>query len=147
MLAACKEFDVRLQLRHDILPVAEDAVDFVTAVCVYHHIPPPERLAFTREALRVLKPGGVFCIIEHNPWNPATQLIVRRTPVDAKAQLLTARSARGLLRHADARVIATEFFLYLPESLYRAAGALERALARIPLGGQYAVFGQKCTRP
>ena len=25
----------------------------------------------------MLIPGGLFCIIEHNPWNPATRAIVR----------------------------------------------------------------------
>ena len=54
----------------------------------------------TREAARVLRPGGVFAIIEHNPLNPATRLIVRRLPMDRNAILLGARETRRLLRAA-----------------------------------------------
>ena len=37
----------------------------------------------------------------------------------------------------------TEYFLYLPEGLYRNPGWLERRLGWLPLGGQYAVFGTR----
>jgi hypothetical protein len=43
-----------------------------------------------KEIQRVLRPGGVFSLIEHNPLNPVTRLIVSRTPVDGNAKLLTA---------------------------------------------------------
>src|SRR6266496_4301639 len=43
------------------IPFHDAAFDFVTAVCVYHHVPPDARLALTKEVRRVLKPGGVFC--------------------------------------------------------------------------------------
>lgn len=125
------------------LPFAPESFDFVTAVCVYHHIPPPQRPGMTAEILRVLKPGGVFAIIEHNPYNPATRLIVSRTPVDADAILLTSSETRGWMKRVGLRVEETEYFLYLPEKLYRLAGPLESMFKYIPLGGQYAVFGIK----
>jgi hypothetical protein len=101
-----------------------------------------DRHKLTIEAKRVLKPGGVLCIIEHNVFNPVTRLIVSRTPVDADAILLRLSEVRSLLRDASFRVLAHQFFLYLPEPVYRVCGRVEKALARLPLGGQYAVFAQ-----
>ena len=90
----------------------------------------------------MLKPGGTLAIIEHNPYNPVTRLIVSRTPVDADAILLRPAETRRLFRGAGLTVEEQRYFLYLPEYLYRRLGGLETALAKVPLGGQYAVFGR-----
>jgi SAM-dependent methyltransferase len=124
------------------IPYEDGQFDFVTAVCVYHHVPPADRVRLVTEVRRVLRPGGLFCIIEHNPFNPATRRIVSRTPVDAGAILLTAASTRSLLRQAGFHPHRTEYFLYLPERLYKACGWMERLAGRVPLGGQYAVFSR-----
>ena len=86
----------------------------------------------------------IACIIEHNPFNPVTQIIIRRTPVDDNAQLLTARTARGLLSAAGLGVDQrTTYFLYFPQNIYRKARAIEALLEKVPAGGQYAAFGRK----
>src|SRR5205823_5259609 len=99
--------NVVLQPEPDRLPFGDASIDWVTAVCIYHHVPQPDRAALTTEARRVLRPGGIFAIIEHNPLNPAVQLIVRRTPVDEHAELLTAGCARRMARRAGFRVLET----------------------------------------
>jgi hypothetical protein len=88
-----------------------------------------------------MKPSGTLCIIEHNPWNPATRLIVSRTPVDADAVLLNSFETRGLMTESGFNVGNLRYFLYLPKGLYNSIGGLEKALVHIPLGGQYAAFG------
>jgi SAM-dependent methyltransferase len=140
MLNECADLNVRRQTENGALPFGDSSFDVVTAACVYHHLDHAERLALTAEARRVLRPGGLFVIFEHNPWNPATRLIVSRTPVDANAVLLTARETRALLSGAGLRVRKTCYYLYLPQSLYRRFSGLERFLGAIPAGGQYAVF-------
>jgi SAM-dependent methyltransferase len=125
------------------LPFEDCSFDFVTAVCVYHHVPLADRAAVTREVYRVLKPGGVFCIIEHNPLNPITRLIVARTPVDADAKLLSYRQTCRLMRACSVDLEKVSFFMYFPELLYRMAGRVEEFLEWLPLGGQYAVFGRR----
>jgi hypothetical protein len=85
----------------------------------------------------------VFAIIEHNPWNPATRLIVKRSPVDQNAVLLNAGETRGLMRAAGLSIHDQQFFVYLPEKAYKAVGAVENVFSRLPLGGQYAVFGKR----
>jgi len=47
------------------------------------------------------------------------------------------------MREAGLEIVSTEYFLYLPERLYRRMSALESMLRWLPLGGQYAVFGRK----
>jgi len=144
MLSAARDLNVSVQPAPDRLPYPDGEFDLVTAVCVYHHVAADEmRLSLTREARRVLKPGGIFCIIEHNPFNPATQLIVRRIPVDKDARLLTPAVSRAVLVSGGFRVVESEFFLYLPERLYHRAPFVEAWMKKVPLGGQYAVFGEK----
>jgi SAM-dependent methyltransferase len=136
-----KGIDARVMQEDGKAPFRDRQFDFVSAVCVYHHVPLPLRDQLTMEVRRLLKPGGVFAIIEHNPYNPATRLIVSRTPVDRDAVLLPPRETRARLRKAGFRIDDERFFLYLPEGLYRKFGRLEAALRRLPLGGQYATFG------
>jgi SAM-dependent methyltransferase len=144
MLAAARDLNVSVQPAPDRLPYPDGEFDLVTAVCVYHHVAEDEmRLRLTNEARRVLKPGGVFCIIEHNPFNPATRMIVRRIPVDKDARLLTPADSRAVLEGGGFRVVEREFFLYLPERVYHRARFVEAWMKKVPLGGQYAVFGEK----
>ena len=140
MLEACSDLEVLLQPSPDRLPFSGKSFDFITAVCVYHHVPDDQRAAFTGEILRLLKPGGIFCLIEHNPLNPVTKLIVSRTPVDADAKLLTAREARRLLSSAGCSILDTRYFLFLPERIHRYLAPLEDRLSRVPLGGQYCMM-------
>jgi SAM-dependent methyltransferase len=142
MLRGCEGLTVLRQEQDDVLPFPDDFADFATAVCVYHHVPLPKRAALTREAARVLKPGGTFCIIEHNPVNPVTRMVVKRSPVDADARLLGIRETRRLLEEQRFQIVWERYFLFLPEPIYRRIGFTESYLGRLPLGGQYAVFAR-----
>ena len=148
MLQDCTGLEVRRQESPLQIPFADGSFDLITAACVYHHVDLRDQPTVTKEIMRVLKPDGIFCLVEHNPFNPVTRLIVRRTPVDANARLLTARTAKRLMRGAGLHVLQTSYFLYFPESLYRGMLAwLENRLSWLPLGGQYGVFAQKnCAR-
>lgn len=144
MIQGCRDLPVRLQENPLTIPFPNESFEFATAVCVYHHVEPEDRAALTAEIRRVLTPGGIFVLIEHNPLNPATRLIVSRAPVDANAKLLRAGEAESLLRATGLTPIEKAYFLYLPERLYRRFGIVEDWLNRIPAGGQYAVFCSKC---
>lgn len=144
MLSGAQGLEVRLQHVPDRIPYETDAFDLVTAVCLYHHVPDREmRARLTSEIARALKPRGIFCLIEHNPLNPVTRLIVRRTPVDAKARLLHVSESTAILRASKFSVIGKEWFLYVPRKWYRRFASVESCLRTVPLGGQYAVFAEK----
>jgi SAM-dependent methyltransferase len=147
MLDAAQEIEKRVQIDSNEIPFRDAEFDFVTAVCVYHHVPPAARLALTREVWRVLRSGGTFAIIEHNPYNLATRLIVGRTPVDADAVLLKQREVLELLRASGFTLSQSRYFLFFPAFLYRHTGdRAEEWLGTLPLGGQYAVFATKMDR-
>jgi ubiquinone/menaquinone biosynthesis C-methylase UbiE len=140
MLRAASDLDVRLQDPPDVLPFGDAEFDVATAVCVFHHVPVDQRLSLVREMKRILRPGGVVCLIEHNAQNPVVRGMVRRIPVDANAVLLRYRECHDLFAQAGFRTIGTEFFLFLPEAIYRRFSGLETLGGRVPLGGQYAAF-------
>lgn len=125
------------------LPFDDASVDFVTAVCVYHHVHGAARESLSREIRRVLAPGGLCCIIEHNPRNPLTRVIVRRCPVDVDAELLTASDTKELLLLAGFAAPRVDYFLYFPEKIFNLVGQVEGMLNGISLGGQYALLARK----
>jgi len=143
MMRQIEGIETRVQNDPLEIPYGDGEFDLVTAVCVYHHVPPASRAALTREVRRVLRPGGILCVIEHNPFNPLTRLIVSRTPVDADAILLPARESRQLAADAGMAPVEQDYFLYFPPALYRYLAPVEAMLAKVPLGGQYAIFSRK----
>ena len=144
MVRDVEGLEVHRQEAPAALPFANASFDFVTAVCVYHHVGEPHRIPLTLEIKRILRPAGIFCMIEHNPFNPVTQIIVKRCPVDVGARLLTSWSARVYTGNAGLTHIETQYFLYLPEKYYAKLPVVEGYLSRLPLGGQYAMFSRKC---
>ncbi len=119
------------------LPYDDAGFDLAFAVCVVHHVPPAEWPGFAAEMRRVVRPGGIVCLIEHNPLNPLTRLAVMRCPFDEDAVLLNRWTAEKLLAGAGLSEIESDHFLLFPKS-GRLARAVERRLSGWPLGAQYA---------
>jgi SAM-dependent methyltransferase len=122
------------------IPFDDAGFDLVTAICVLHHVAPPEWADFIHEMRRVVRPGGLICVIEHNPLNPLTRLAVARCEFDRDAVLLGAGTARKLMAAGGLREIGTRYFLLLPWEA-KPARRVEDALSNVPLGAQYAAFG------
>jgi SAM-dependent methyltransferase len=144
MFRAAKDIEVHHQKSPSVLPFRSSSFDLATAVCVYHHVEEADRMSLTEEIRRVLRPNGIFCMIEHNPFNPATRLIVSRAPVDVDAHLLSLGLAKRYTKRAGMKHVESQYFLYLPEKLYDRFRNVEFALRVLPLGGQYAYFVQNC---
>ncbi len=123
------------------LPYRDASFDAAYTICVMHHVPPDNWESFTREMRRVVRPGGLTAIFEHNPFNPLTRRAVSTCEFDANAVLLPARSTRLLLRDAGFRDVRSRHILTLP-----AAGGLlhkvDRLFSRVPLGAQYYAVGR-----
>ena len=143
MLQHAQGLDIRLQPSGTQIPFGDQEFDFATAVCVFHHVDPAERLSLILEMKRILRPGGVICLIEHNAQNFVVRGIVKRIPLDVNAVLLKHRECRALFRKAGLKSLHTEFFLYLPGMLYRHLAPLEALGKRLPFGGQYAAFAER----
>lgn len=118
------------------LPFPDDTFDLAFTVCVVHHVPPADRPSFFSEMKRILRPGGVVCMLEHNPFNPLTRLSVLRCPFDKDAVLLNRWQAEKMLRSAGFRELRSRHFLLFPLA-NRVSNTAERWLSGLPLGAQY----------
>lgn len=123
------------------LPYPDESFDAASAVCVLHHIPIAQRLPLARDVRRVLRTGGIFAVFEHNPLNPLTRCVVNRCEFDRDAVLLRKQEAEVLLRDAGFRDVQSRFILAVPAK-GSILGAVDRLLARMPLGAQYFTFGR-----
>ncbi|WP_334446602.1 class I SAM-dependent methyltransferase [Bradyrhizobium sp. AZCC 1610] len=122
------------------LPFDAASFDLVTAICVLHHVVPANWPHFMSEMRRVVRPGGLVCVIEHNPLNPLTRLAVARCEFDRDAVLLGASKARKLMASSGLHEIGTRYFLLLPSEA-EPARRVDTTLSNVPLGAQYAAFG------
>lgn len=125
----------------DVLPYDDASFDVLTTVCVVHHLPPKQWPGYFTELHRVLKPGGLACVIEHNPLNPLTRLAVARCEFDNDAVLLTQWKSASLFNLAGFEHLGTENFLFLPFE-HKLAIGFEKMIAKIPLGAQYVSFAR-----
>jgi SAM-dependent methyltransferase len=124
------------------LPFETGSFDLAFAICVLHHVEPPERPAFAAEVARVARPGGIVAILEHNPINPLTRVVVSRCEFDQGVELVGMRQTKRLLAGAGADVIESGYFLFFPwhARIFRRA---EGALGSLPLGAQYLVAARR----
>ncbi len=124
------------------VPFAEESFDLAFTICVLHHVPPSEREEFAAEMTRVVRPGGVVAIFEHNPLNPLTRKAVNSCPFDADAVLASRRETKRLLSGAGLEVVESPYIVFFPREGERLR-AIERRLGWLPLGAQYYVAARK----
>jgi SAM-dependent methyltransferase len=105
-----------------------------------HHVPPAQWPAFAAEMKRVVRPGGLAVVFEHNPFNPLTRRVVSNCEFDADAVLLRPKQTRALLADAGFRDLQSRSILSVP-SFGKGTRAVDLALGRLPLGAQYFVRG------
>jgi ubiquinone/menaquinone biosynthesis C-methylase UbiE len=145
MVAVARERNPDVEYRTydgSALPYDEGRFDLVFAICVLHHVAPAARPALFGELRRVVRPGGLITVFEHNPLNPLTRRVVRSCRFDEDVELLGRRRLAESLRAARVEVTDQEYLLFFPwrGNVLR---ALERRLARVPLGAQYVVAGRR----
>ena len=123
------------------LPHADQSFDVVFAVCVFHHIPLASRATLVADARRVLRPGGLFIIFEHNPLNPLTRRAVDNCEFDKDAILLRRSESETLMKDRGFCDVTSRFILTVP-----ATGAflrnIDRLFSRVSLGAQYYTVGR-----
>lgn len=133
------------QVRYDsydgaALPYADASFDAAMTVCVMHHVPPAQWPAFAAELRRVVRPGGMVAVFEHNPVNPLTLRVVNNCEFDADAVLLRQRQVRDLLSGAGCRDVRSRAILSIP-STGPLTRRIDRALGVLGIGAQYFATG------
>ncbi len=124
------------------LPFAAGSFDVAFCVCVLHHVAHAERPDFVRELGRVVRPGGLAAVFEHNPLNPLTRLAVDRCEFDDGVRLVGRRATARLMSDAGLRPVECRYIVLAPFG-GRGTERLERALAPVPLGAQYYVAAER----
>ncbi|HEX6998270.1 MAG TPA: class I SAM-dependent methyltransferase [Gammaproteobacteria bacterium] len=138
--AAFRHFDGRA------IPFGDDCFDAAHASCVFHHIPHERHVALLGEIRRVLKPGGVLLVFEHNPLNPLTRHAVSTCAFDENAELIGAGEMRRRALQAGFDDASVRYRIFFPRPL-AALRPLEPYLAWLPLGAQYYVCAEKRAAP
>lgn len=118
------------------MPFEDASFDLIFSACVFHHIDADEHRAIFSELRRLLRPGGLMAIFEHNPINPATRHIVATCPFDENAVLIRAKDLKRRQLDAGFSQVDVAYTAFFPGAL-RLLRPLEPHLAACPLGAQY----------
>ena len=126
----------------DSLNIDSNSYDIVFSACVFHHIPPSEHSYWLKELYRVLKPGGILAIYEHNPLNPLTVLTVKTSPLDVNAKLIFPRILCKQATKIGFVNTKISYKLFFPKflSLFK---FLEKYMGKLCFGAQYSFITQK----
>ena len=122
------------------LPFDDSQFDAAFTICVMHHVAPEQWASFARELRRVVKPGGITLVFEHNPYNLLTRRVVSNCVFDKDAVLLSARQTQRLLNEAGFHNVEVRYILTIP-SANRILQKVDSWFDRLPLGAQYYAMG------
>jgi ubiquinone/menaquinone biosynthesis C-methylase UbiE len=122
------------------LPYADNSFSLAYCVCVVHHVPPASWQRFVNELARVVKPGGMVVVYEHNPWHPLTRKVVSDCAFDRDAVLIAMPRMRDLLHNAGCQNVSTKSILTLPPG-HAIFERLDALFSRLPFGSQYRAVG------
>jgi SAM-dependent methyltransferase len=125
------------------LPFLAGSFDAVFASCVYHHVPVEDHDRHLKELVRIVRPGGLVAVFEHNPLNPVTRRVFNRAIVDRGCSMIPRRRLLELFADVDLERVHHKYILFVPQSLSSVLGFLEPRLGSVPFGGQYYVAGRK----
>ena len=125
-----------VRLESSVLPFPDNSIDIVFAACVFHHIDGHLHRPILSEWRRVLRPGGMAMLYEHNPLNALTRRVVNSRAFDVNAKLISGRAMKRNFFAAGFTGAEVSYRVYFPKSL-RMLRPLERVLSGIPLGAQY----------
>lgn len=127
-----------VKIDDDRIPADDGYFDAAFSACVFHHIPHDQHVDWLRELYRVVRPGGLLSIFEHNPLNPLTVRAVNTCPFDINARLIRAGAFAKAYRQAGWLVPNIRYHVFFPRKL-AALRCLDPRLAHVPFGGQYSV--------
>lgn len=124
------------------LPFEDSSIDLAITVCVMHHVPPENWPNFAREMHRVVRPGGLALVFEHNPVNPVAVHVVNNCPFDEDAVLLRSTKTKALLSDAGFEDVKARSIITIPP-FSGVLRSVDRLFSRLPLGAQYYVAATK----
>jgi len=124
------------------LPFDDNRFDMAFAINVMHHVPAGGWQNFTDEMKRIIRPGGVAFVFEHNPANPLTRKAVRDCAFDRDAVLLPHKKIKQLFENSGLKIVDNSYIIFFPfkSGFFR---SIEMFIKWLPLGAQQYVAGRK----
>jgi SAM-dependent methyltransferase len=129
-----------------VIPVESGSQDLVFTACVMHHIPHEEHAHWLAELRRIVRPGGMLFVFEHNPLNPLTVRAVNTCPLDVNARLIRAGRLRRIAAESGWAQLSIDYRLFFP-ALAAPLRPLENHLRWLCLGAQYCLSGTRSAEP
>lgn len=112
--------------------------DLIFTACVFHHIDEKQHVHWLKELKRVIKPGGICVLFEHNPLNPLTVHAVNTCPFDINAKLQRAAVMQERFLEAGWHQPQVRYHVFFPGFL-SFARKIEHFLNWVPVGAQYSL--------
>ena len=123
------------------IPLEPGRFDLIFSACVFHHIPVEEHVALFAQLRRLLRPGGLMTIFEHNPVNPVTRYIVATCPFDERAVLIPAGVLKRRQLQAGFKRVELAYTGFFPHAL-AVLRPMEQLMSAAPFGAQYVTTAQ-----
>ena len=120
----------------DAIPLPSAGFDLIFSACVFHHIDADRHVELFGQLRRLLRPGGLMMIFEHNPLNPVTRHIIATCPFDEHAVLIPARELKRRQIESGFQDVEVAYTAFFPGAL-SAIRPLERYMTALPIGAQY----------
>lgn len=118
------------------------SLDLVFCINVLHHIDKNQRNSKVQIIKNMLKPGGKLLILEHNPINPLTRMVVSRCEFDEGVELLGKGELKSLMIKNSMELAGHWYILFFPVYNKFFAG-LEKLISFLPFGAQHCILGIK----
>lgn len=125
-------------MSEESIPARDGQFGLVFVSCVLHHVPAERHAPALSEIRRVMAPGALLTIYEHNPWNPLTARAVKACEFDQSAVLIPPFRMKRNVQDAGFSRPRMQFIVFYP-SVLRLLRWSEPLLAWLPLGAQYCV--------
>jgi SAM-dependent methyltransferase len=126
----------------DTIPLPTGSQDIVFSACVFHHIPHEQHPHWLSELHRIVRPGGLLTIYEHNPLNPLTVRAVNTCPLDVNAKLIRGGAMRARALASGWQDAQVDYRLFFP-SVLKALRPIEKHLGWLGLGAQYRMAARR----
>lgn len=116
--------------------ISQGSFDVAVASSVLHHVNREDWAGLFVDVFGLLKREGRLVIIEHNPRNPLTQLVVKTTAVDKGVSLLKPSELRQTLDALGLVMSQGVYFSPLPPK-WKGAKDFDRKMRSMPFGAQW----------
>ncbi len=116
-------------------------IDFIFCINVFHHIDKDTRSDKVSLLRTLLSHQGQILILEHNPLNPVTRIVVNRCEFDIGVELLSAHEMKELFQANFIEVQKHRYIIFFPFD-NKFFNKLEKLLSRLPMGAQQYILGK-----